>query len=70
MHKFSQHPLAWRPPVDFAETHCTQCAAGWTRTANSGKKITVCLLDREPVLSDMMDCDRYEPRQKERKEHP
>ena len=59
------HPLAWQPPRDFAKTHCIHCKAGWTRTGNSGKALTVCLLDREPVLSGMADCDRYEPRSKE-----
>ena len=56
------HPLAWKPPQDFASTHCVKCKAGWTRTGGSGKALTVCLLDREPVLSGMTDCDRYEPR--------
>jgi hypothetical protein len=59
------HPLAWRPPQDFASTHCVNCKAGWTRTAESGGALTVCLLDRAPVLSGMKDCDRYEPKSKE-----
>jgi hypothetical protein len=36
--------------------------AGWTRTGKDGGALTVCLLDREPVLIDMTDCDRYEPK--------
>jgi hypothetical protein len=65
MHRnHNPHPLAWRPPVDFAKTHCVNCAAGWTRTGEKGA-LTVCLLDRSPVLAGMTDCDRYEPRQPE-----
>jgi hypothetical protein len=62
MHK--THPLAWRAePTDFATTHCSQCQAGWTRTGVDGAKIIVCLLDREPVLATMTDCDRFEPKE-------
>ena len=64
------HPLAWQPPRDFAKTHCTQCKAGWTRIGRSGNALTFCLLDREPVLSGMTDCDRYEPRSKEAPPRP
>ena len=61
MHK--AHPLAWQSkPTDFALTHCMRCQAGWTRLGENGAKIIVCLLDREPVLTTMTDCDRYEPR--------
>jgi hypothetical protein len=62
MHKV--HPLAWRAePTDFAATHCMHCEFGWTRKGEKGAKIVVCLLDREPVLSAMTDCDRFEPRE-------
>ena len=37
-----------------------QCKAGWTRTGTDGGALTVCLLDREPILTDITDCDRYE----------
>ena len=58
MHKV--HPLAWQaPPTDFAMTHCMQCAAGFTRCGIDAKVI-VCLLDREPVLPNMISCDRFE----------
>ncbi len=56
------HPL-WKTPDGFAATHCTQCKAGWTRTGSQGGALTICLLDREPVLSGMTNCDRYEPRE-------
>jgi hypothetical protein len=36
------------------------CALSWTRSGKDGGKLTICLLDREPVLDDMTDCDRYE----------
>ncbi len=47
---------------EFARTHCMRCAAGWTRSREDGTKIIVCLLDREPVLPTMTNCDRYELR--------
>lgn len=49
-------------PTGYAQTHCRQCAAGWTRIGIKGGTLTVCLLDREPVLADMTSCDRYELR--------
>ena len=56
--------LLWRKPSGFAASHCQKCAAGWTRTGSKeGSMLTVCLLDREPVLSDMTGCDRFEPRE-------
>lgn len=55
----------WKPPDSFAETYCVNCKAGWTRTGTNGS-LTICLLDREPVLTGMTDCDRYEPREKEK----
>jgi hypothetical protein len=53
----------WKTPEGYAKTHCTQCKAGWTRTGSKGGSLTICLLDREPVLSGMTNCDRYEPRE-------
>lgn len=50
----------WRKPSGFAEKHCMNCAAGWTRTGKDGGLLIVCLLDREPVIADMIACDRYE----------
>jgi|HubBroStandDraft_1064217.scaffolds.fasta_scaffold01809_12 hypothetical protein len=47
----------------FAESHCRTCAAGWTRTAEGGRAVIVCLLDREPVWQDMTGCDRYEAKE-------
>ena len=52
----------WQQPTGYAASHCSTCAAGWTRTGENGGKLTICLLDREPVLNDMTDCDRYEPK--------
>jgi hypothetical protein len=49
-------------PTGFAASHCQNCAMGWTRTGQDGA-LTICLLDREPVLSEMTSCDRYEPRE-------
>jgi len=37
----------------------------WTRVRANGTKITVCLLDQEPVLKNMAHCDRYELRRDE-----
>ncbi len=48
---------------DYVKTHCATCAAGWTRTGKDGEKVYFCLLDREPVWPQMMDCDRYEQRE-------
>lgn len=62
MHKV--HPLAWQAPnTEFARTHCMNCAAGWTRSGDDGARLIVCLLDREPVLTNMTSCDRYEPKE-------
>ncbi len=68
MHRTNYSPLAWRTAEGFAETHCVNCKAGWTRKGEKGD-LTVCLLDREPVLPGMTDCDRYEPRSKEAPAH-
>ena len=46
----------------FIATHCMTCAAGWTRRGQGGGVVVVCLPDRERVWPDMLDCDRYEPR--------
>ncbi len=54
--------MSWRTPKGYAASHCLQCRAGWTRTGAEGGAITVCLLDREQVLADMTDCDRFEPK--------
>ncbi len=53
----------WNVPAGYAATHCRNCAAGWTRTGTEGGVLTVCLLDREPVLADMTSCDRFEPKE-------
>ncbi len=53
---------AWVTPTGYAASNCRQCEAGWTRVGKEGGVITVCLLDREPVLADMVSCDRYEPK--------
>jgi hypothetical protein len=52
-------------PTDFAMTHCIRCVRGWTRTIDHGTTIIFCRLDREPVLADMISCDRYEPREED-----
>jgi hypothetical protein len=31
------------------------CALSWTRSGKDGGKLTICLLDREPVLDDKPD---------------
>ncbi len=62
MHKV--HPLAWQAPnTEYARTHCMNCAAGWTRSGEDGARLIVCLLDREPVLTNMTSCDRFEPKE-------
>jgi hypothetical protein len=64
------HPLAWQAePTDFATTHCMKCEYGWTRRGADGAKIVVCLLDREPVLPSMTDCDRFEPKEEAVEDH-
>jgi len=58
------HPLDWNArPSDFALTHCMKCEAGWTRRGKDGAKVIFCLLDREPVWSNMTDCDRFAMRE-------
>jgi hypothetical protein len=52
--------LLWKKPEGFGLTHCMNCVLSWTRSGKNGGKLTICLLDREPVLDDMTDCDRYE----------
>src|SRR5215470_6269781 len=42
-----------------------RCEAGWTRSLANGTKTIICLLDREPVLTNMARCDRYELRARE-----
>jgi hypothetical protein len=54
-----QPQILWRKPTGYAASHCMNCEAGWTRTGAEGAVITVCLLDREPVLADMTGCDRF-----------
>jgi len=46
----------------YAASHCRQCAAGWVRVKKDGGILIVCLLDREPVLAGMADCNRFEPK--------
>ena len=53
---------------DYVKTHCGTCAAGWTRTGEQGQKSYVCLLDKEPVWPQMMECDRYEKREDSERE--
>ena len=53
--------LLWQKKTsDFAASHCQTCEYGWTRTGAEGGELTVCLLDREPVLADMTGCDKFE----------
>ena len=61
----SKRGLSPQKPTEYAASHCMQCAAGWTRTGKDGGVLTVCLLDREPVLADMTSCDRYEPKEQD-----
>ena len=49
-----------RTTSNFLRTHCQTCAAGWTRRTHKGPKLVVCLLDRQPVIPEIADCDRYE----------
>ena len=56
----SQIKLGTKKLQGYAETHCRRCAMGWTRKGEKGGVLTVCLLDREPVLDDMTHCDRFE----------
>ncbi len=56
--------LLWQKPQGFAASHCRRCEAGWTRKGAEGE-LTVCLLDREPVLADMTGCDRFEAKKAE-----
>jgi hypothetical protein len=56
----------WKTPQGYAAEFCTRCKAGWTRTGETGS-VTVCLLDREPVLTGMTNCDRFDMREPERR---
>jgi hypothetical protein len=47
--------LLWKTPQGFALSHCMNCALSWTRSGKEGSKLTICLLDREPVLDDMTE---------------
>jgi hypothetical protein len=51
------------PISAYVKTHCTICAAGWTRRNAEGQMAVICLLDRLPAWDLMVDCDRFEPRQ-------
>jgi hypothetical protein len=51
------------PPTGYAASHCRNCSAGWTRVGTEGGVLTICLLDREPVLTGMTSCDRYEAKE-------
>lgn len=55
-----QEVPGWHTPTGYAASHCRKCNMGWTRTGEEGGAITVCLLDREPVLAGMTHCDRFE----------
>jgi hypothetical protein len=55
-----QSEAAWQTPTGYAASHCRNCDLGWTRTGKGGGAVTICLLNREPVLADMTSCDRYE----------
>ena len=59
----TRHRPAWQTPAGYAATHCRRCEYGWSRTGKEGGMVTVCLLDREPVLADMTDCDRFEAKE-------
>jgi hypothetical protein len=52
----------WKKPSGFGASHCMKCKAGWTRDGERGSALTVCLLDREPIMAEMTGCDRYEPK--------
>jgi hypothetical protein len=56
----TRHKPTWQTPTGYAATNCRTCEYGWTRTGKEGGMVTVCLLDREPVLADMTGCDRFE----------
>ena len=60
--KDSEQGTPWQTPTGYAASHCRNCDLGWTRIGTEGGVRTICLLDREPVLSEMVDCDRYEPK--------
>ena len=54
--------LLWQQPKGFAASHCRRCATGG-RVREPRAELTVCLLDREPVLADMTGCDHYEEKE-------
>ena len=47
----------------FITTHCATCEAGWLRTLKSGEIVSHCLLDREEILPNIVDCNRYQLRE-------
>lgn len=61
-HTHKEQGAAWQTPTGYADSHCRNCDLGWTRTGTEGGVLTICLLDREPVLAEMVDCDRFEPK--------
>ncbi len=60
--KLKEQGTHGQTPTGYAVSHCRNCEMGWTRTGTEGGVLTICLLDREPVLANMVDCDRYEPK--------
>ena len=52
--------IPWGQPTAFMRSHCLKCKAGWTRTNEEGKSLTVCLLDRAPILPGLSQCSRFE----------
>lgn len=60
MQKVQPPQFLWRTPKGYAASHCMNCKAGWVRTGPENALLIVCLLDREPVLADMTNCNRFE----------
>jgi hypothetical protein len=59
----TQNKPSYETPTGYVASHCMRCEAGWVRTGKEGGKLTVCLVDREPVLADMTDCNKFEARE-------
>jgi hypothetical protein len=62
--------LLWKTPDDFGQKYCRNCQCGWTREGkdSEGKDnavLTICLLDREPIMEGITRCDRFEPKEEE-----
>ncbi len=54
--------LIWPEPTAFMLSHCNHCAFSRRLTLKGGQIARLCGLDNNPILPDIVGCDRYQPR--------